>query len=245
MGLALFTSSGTFKPSAYGLAPGDLIQIVVVGGGGGGGGATRAGSTSNSATAGGTSSFGSVATAPGGAAGANSARHPAMTFTLDTTEYYIAEQGEDGWVLNKNTQDVLSQLGAIIQMKSPPPTFPVMFPFRNARSDVDGATLPSGNRSPRTDGISGAGGVYADTPNRPCIGGGAGLGWGSGGGAGQADRYAGSPGKAGKIVFASYTLPNTNAISVTVGIGGTGGAPTNGGEVRGGGGCCGCVAIFW
>lgn len=245
MGLALFTSSGTFNPAAYGLAPGDLLQIVVVGGGGGGGGATRVGTTNNAATAGGTSSFGSVATAPGGAAGVNSRREPAMSFTLDTTTFYMAEQGEDGWVLNKNTQDVLSQLGAVIQMKSPPPSFPVMFPFRNAVSDMEGGTVPAGNRAPRTDGISGAGGAFAYNTSYPCISGGAGIGWGAGGGAGVATNYAGSPGKAGKIVFASYTLPNTNAISVTVGVGGTGGAPTNGGEVRGGGGCCGCVAIFW
>lgn len=40
MGYGLFTSSGTFKPADYGLAPGDTIQIAAIGGGAGGAGAT-------------------------------------------------------------------------------------------------------------------------------------------------------------------------------------------------------------
>ena len=37
MGLAIFTSSGMFYPSMYGLKAGDLIQVLVVGAGAGGG----------------------------------------------------------------------------------------------------------------------------------------------------------------------------------------------------------------
>lgn len=33
MGYALFTQSGTFNPSNYGLIVGDLLQVVCVGGG--------------------------------------------------------------------------------------------------------------------------------------------------------------------------------------------------------------------
>lgn len=43
MGLAIFTESGTFSPATYGLAAGDLIQVMVIGGGGGGQGKTGAG----------------------------------------------------------------------------------------------------------------------------------------------------------------------------------------------------------
>lgn len=33
MGMVLFTESGSFKPSDYGLSAGDAIQVVAVGGG--------------------------------------------------------------------------------------------------------------------------------------------------------------------------------------------------------------------
>lgn len=34
MGMVLFTESGSFKPSDYGLSAGDAIQVIAVGGGG-------------------------------------------------------------------------------------------------------------------------------------------------------------------------------------------------------------------
>lgn len=36
MDFTIFTSSGTFTPSNYGLKAGDIIEIICVGGGGGG-----------------------------------------------------------------------------------------------------------------------------------------------------------------------------------------------------------------
>ena len=71
--------------------------------------------------------------------------------------------------------------------------------------------------------------------------------YGSGGkgyGAGGAGVYTGLGGTSGALRFASYILPNTDTIPVTVGNGGAGG-------YRGeqyyfsGGGARGCVAVFW
>lgn len=63
MGFALFTSSGTFNPSTYGLSPGDLIHIKCVGGGAGGGGYNYSGYLPSAGQA---SSFGSILSAAGG-----------------------------------------------------------------------------------------------------------------------------------------------------------------------------------
>lgn len=59
MGVVLFDKSGTFKPSEYGLKPGDTIEITCVGGGGGGqmvngagGDAGKGGNTLGTAAAG-------------------------------------------------------------------------------------------------------------------------------------------------------------------------------------------------
>lgn len=78
MGFVLFESSGTFNPSAYGLVPGDLLQVVCVGGGGGVAGtdyyvtdsSAQYGYSSKSVKFDGSaSSFGSFLTAPGGVGG--------------------------------------------------------------------------------------------------------------------------------------------------------------------------------
>lgn len=67
MGFTIFTSSGSFNPSSYGLSAGDIIHVKCVGGGGSGG----AGYDSNSykGNAGSASSFGSILSAAGGNAG--------------------------------------------------------------------------------------------------------------------------------------------------------------------------------
>lgn len=64
MGMVLFTTSGSFKPSDYGLSAGDAIQVIAVGGGAGPG--VRDGSKNYSGSAGSTSSLGSLVTAAGG-----------------------------------------------------------------------------------------------------------------------------------------------------------------------------------
>ena len=63
MGFLLFNRSGTFKPTDYGLNPGDVVHVIVVGGGGGG---TASSYSQAYGGNGGASSFGSYLTALGG-----------------------------------------------------------------------------------------------------------------------------------------------------------------------------------
>lgn len=61
MGMEIFTESGIFKPSAYGLPVGSVAQIICVGGGGGGGHSTKASvSTSGESVPGGAGADGVV-----------------------------------------------------------------------------------------------------------------------------------------------------------------------------------------
>lgn len=63
MGFALFTQSGTFNPSSYGLSAGDVVHVAAIGGGGGG---VKSYTSNINGTQGGTTSFGSVLTCAGG-----------------------------------------------------------------------------------------------------------------------------------------------------------------------------------
>ena len=68
MGFQLFESSGTFKPTDWGLKVGDVITVICVGGGASGGhcSGTAGSITATAGANGGTTSFGSYCTAVGG-----------------------------------------------------------------------------------------------------------------------------------------------------------------------------------
>lgn len=235
MGFVLFTSSGTFNPATYGLSPGDLLQVIVVGAGGGGRGSGGAG------TAGGSSSFGSHATAAGGAAGVQNGLP--MVTNFEGAAVTCGEMGEDGWLPGVFIERP-SPHQILMDANAPAGTsksvgLQRLFYYSYSKE------LLSGETAPRTDGRGGFAGTYSGSYNE--MSGPGGIGYGSGGGSPTAGSSAcRGAGKAGKIVYAGVLLQNTNPISVTVGTGGRGGA--GGGSSKygdAGGGCCGCVAIFW
>lgn len=124
MGFTIFTQSGTFNPADYGLKAGDMLHIVCVGGGGGGGTGNVYTNAKVQATSGSASSFGSIITAKGGAAGVtptstsnntiSTAHRGQPTYeassclggvglylTINNKEYLSCGAGGDGWLPNK------------------------------------------------------------------------------------------------------------------------------------------------
>ena len=74
MGMKMFTSSGIFNPTNYGLSAGDILNVICVGGGASGSTQTKNGSseaTYIAGNAGGVSSFGSYLSVTGGNAPTN------------------------------------------------------------------------------------------------------------------------------------------------------------------------------
>ena len=240
MGYVLFTSSGTFKPADYGLAPGDTIQIVAIGGGAGGAGIQSPGS------AGSASSFGNILTAPGGTAcvdastsgalseGMLPGTNTAITYVLpndNDKEYGVGGQGGPGWMPGEAREyfELFCQLiysssgnityGAILWQKAAPS-------FMQQAASV----VPFG-----------ASGAYAAYNRRNYnFKGVGGRGYGAGGGGVMGN----TGGNSGALRHASYKLPSTAAIAVTVGNGGAGGYYQNTNNYAGGG-ARGCVAVFW
>lgn len=241
MGYVLFTSSGTFKPADYGLAPGDIIQITAIGGGAGGAGRGGLGS------AGSASSFGKILTAPGGTActdeetsgalseGMLPGTNTAITYKLSgegSDRWGVCGQGGPGWMPGEAREyfELLCQLayntsgdivdGAISWQKASP-----SFTQQNASVIPFGASSVAmardGNDFFYCQGVGG-------------------RGYGAGGGA----PYDGIGGNSGALRHASYKLPNTNNIAVTVGNGGKGGYFEDKSNYAGGG-ARGCVAVFW
>lgn len=246
MGYVLFTSSGTFKPADYGLAPGDTIQITAIGGGAGGAGDTDGTGGTSLGSAGSASSFGSILTAPGGtactsttASGALSegmlpGTNNAVTYTLsgDGHTYGVGGQGGPGWMPGEAREyfELFCQLiysssgdityGAILWQKAVPS-------FMQQAASV----VPFGASSFRD--------VYYNRKYYYCQGVG-GRGYGAGGGGVKGSIG----GNSGALRHASYKLPSTAAIAVTVGNGGVGGY-YQGTDNYAGGGARGCVAVFW
>lgn len=243
MGYVLFTSSGTFKPADYGLAPGDTIQITAIGGGAGGAGGGADGSYGSAGSA---SSFGSILTAPGGTACKDGNTSGALSegmlpgtdigITYDPSNndriYGVGGQGGPGWMPGEAREyfELLCQLtyntnggivdGAIFWQKAAP-----------SLKQRAASVVPFGASS--TDTASNNRNYY----HYQGVGG---RGYGAGGG-GVVDGIGGN---SGALRHASYKLPNTNNIAVTVGNGGTGGYWRNT-ENYAGGGARGCVAVFW
>lgn len=241
MGYVLFTSSGAFKPADYGLAPGDTIQIAAIGGGAGGAGAHSFGS------AGSASSFGSILTAPGGTAcvdanlsgalseGMLPGTNTTVTYVLsndNNTEYGVGGQGGPGWMPGEAREyfELFCQLiysssgiityGAILWQKAAPS-------FMQQAASV----VPFGASSFKNVSYGKNDYYYQGVGGR---------GYGAGGGGVR----GGMGGNSGALRHASYKLPSTAAIAVTVGNGGTGGYYQSSRNYAGGG-ARGCVAVFW
>lgn len=153
MGMALFESSGTFKPSDYGLSPGDLIHVIAVGGGGGGSYGSNAGS------AGSASSFGNILTAAGGSAGSTSdppsintiaGRNNPVRGYQHYAKYYVptnnssaqniiqimvGSQGADGWLPGRPFKTNPSYPHRFFLNDLPYTTY-----FQTSNSNIQGAT---------------------------------------------------------------------------------------------------------
>lgn len=270
MGFTIFKSSGTFKPSDYGLSPGDLIHVKCVGGGGAGGGATK---SSYTGSAGGASSFGNILSAAGGQPGATAslALPPAqvgscqgsgagmscMPHGATAADAYYGGCGGHGWLPGVNVPTVagcaLSQVPVNIGAASSDGL--IMYPMQNANgyftcfgnfSQIRYTSSANAQYAAQTGQFGGYGGCsYSNS----CyiIGGTGGVGYGAGGGGaayGHASNTSGSGGNGGVIADIDYVLTSVSSITVTVGAGGAG----YGGQAAsgsGGGGARGCVAIWW
>ena len=257
MGFALFTKSGTFNPSDYGLVPGDVLSVVVVGGGGGGCGYTNNADDSKygyPGTAGGASSFGSYISAAGGGSG-NSVGQSLGGY--GDAHYNAGGGGAGGWYPGVQMVNCPGFPGFLDGIS---PGELMMSPSNGGCGGfcrpayLDARALPtcgtSGGGGGAVEpgslaGVGGGGGTglvsdNTDTSiNYASGGGGAGYGAGGGGGARRNYDYAGSGGNSGIVMQKMVKLPSMSAIPVTVGAGGA--ANGNGG----GTGAPGCVAVFW
>ena len=271
MGFTIFTSSGSFIPSRYGLFPGDVIHVKCVGGGGAGGGSYR---DTYAGSAGSASSFGSVLSAAGGLAGiTNSTALPtaqigscqgsgagqgALPKGSSSYDAYYGGCGGHGWLpgvsmptvagcalsqVPVNITAVSSSALSMYPMQSATPGYFSCFGNYSAMTYNGTAT---GQYSAQTGYFGGYGSIDGDNQysNYYCIAGAGGVGYGAGGGGAvyPSSGSGGSGGNGGVITDIDYILTSANSIAVTVGSGGAG----NGNNVySGGGGARGCVAIWW
>lgn len=265
MGFTIFTSSGSFIPSRYGLYPGDVIHVKCVGGGGAGGGSSE---DKYVGSAGSASSFGNVLSAAGGFAGiANSRTLPTAqigscqgsgagqsTLPKGSSSYdaFYGGCGGHGWLPGVSMPTVagcaLSQVPFNIAAVSSSALS--MYPMQSASSGYfscfgnysamthDGSSM-TGQYSAQTGYFGGYGSVHGG--GFYCIAGAGGVGYGAGGG-GAADASSGSGGNGGVITDIDYILTSADSIAVTVGSGGAGYGNS---FYSGGGGARGCVAIWW
>lgn len=241
MGYILFTESGVFDPAVYGLYAGSVIQIAAIGGGAGGYG--------TGCTAGQASSFGSILTAPGGVKPKNSSDPGTLLEGMwpgtqgplyevnnanGTTYFGLGSQGGPGWFPGEAREYLQPAMSTI---------FATMGGFQSGMFCWLGSA-PIKQRNPTTVPY-GAGCAYyrrnsgSYTYSYQYNGAG-----GKGYGAGGAGVYTNIGGASGALRFASYILPNTDSITVTVGKGGTGGY-LDSQSYFSGGGARGCVAVFW
>lgn len=236
MGYVLFTASGTFDPAVYGLYAGSVIQIAAIGGGAGGYGTGCA--------AGQASSFGSILTAPGGVKPESNSepgtllegmwpgtKGPLYTVGSNRTYYGLGSQGGPGWTpgeAREYLQPAMSTVfGTMGNLQAG------MFYW------IGSASLKQ--RNPTTVPYGAGCAYYNDSNSNTYYYEGSG---GKGYGAGGAGVYEYIGGASGALRFASYILPNTDSIPVTVGNGGVGGYIKEAYNFSGGG-ARGCVAVFW
>lgn len=235
MGYMLFTESGTFDPVVYGLYAGSVIQIAAIGGGAGGFGSGCA--------AGQASSFGSILTAPGGVKPKNASdpgtllegmwpgtKGPLYEVSEGSDRFGLGSQGGPGWFPGEAREYLQPAASAV---------FATMGGYQTGMFFWLGSA-PIKQRNPTTVPY-GASCAYYSTSSRSYQYNGSG---GKGYGAGGAGVYENIGGASGALRFASYILPNTDSIPVTVGKGGIGGY-LNETSYFSGGGARGCVAVFW
>lgn len=240
MGYVLFTESGTFDPEVYGLYAGSVIQIAAIGGGAGGFGTGCA--------AGQASSFGSILTAPGGVKPKNSdepgtllegmwpgTQGPLYQARNNYNYYGLGSQGGPGWTPGEAREYLQPAMSAIFATMGGDFQAGMFFWLGSAPlKQRNPTTVPYGASCAyyRDDG-----GSYTYSYNYDGRG-------GKGYGAGGAGVYTNIGGASGALRFASYILPNTDSIPVTVGNGGIGGYLRETSYFSGGG-ARGCVAVFW
>jgi hypothetical protein len=246
MGMMIFESSGTFSPATYGLAVGDVVNVIVVGGGASGVGYIS-GTGAVAGLAGSASSFGSVATSAGGVATPVTGLATPNGMASGGLGNNLASGGGGGGYL-PGVPIYGGTGGSGFYYSGTALTFPI-FLSKTTPSGLGGIgvhatngdndewvfeeilALPYANLTRSRVGNKGAGGAENGT------GGAGGNGYGAGGGG-----YYGSGGASGAIAFASHVLTATTGIAVTVGAGGamTGTTPS-----RGGAGAKGVVVVFW
>lgn len=229
MGYVLYTASGTFNPTAYGLSPGDALNLVLVGGGGAGYARNQNGNTAVGAT-GGTSSFGGIVSALGGAGGV-AGTVPAMQGS--SQGYTHIPNGENAW---RNV------------VRAGPCGWMPGYQLTQVVGTQDYINSQINGVSSAAPYILAANSTTVYWTDVMCVS----AGYGAGGafllhssGSGS-NVYYGTTGNAGEIIFYNHILTSTAAIAVTVGIGGINvvGA-TSVQRYAAGAGANGCIAIFW
>lgn len=262
MGFVLFEESGTFNPLDWGLSVGDMLTLVVVGGGGGGAGVTGTnGRVEEGKTAagnnGGTSSFGNILSALGGAGG------PRYKTAQSKQGQMMAADGYIDSVELKNCYGSAGGGGYWFD-----PSIPTQRAYGDTSSQNLGGryVFNTGNDSENYNnnpalgigGPQGKGGKPGGTYDSNGLAGPGGGGYGGGGG-GALKVYVGRSdidtsysaallgGNSGQVQIATHKLTSVNAVAVTVGVGGTGGGASlySNGRTVGGDGASGCVAVFW
>lgn len=275
MGFTIFTSSGNFNPSSYGLSTGDVIHVKCVGGGGGGGGAVLGYAGAGAGANGGASSFGNILTAAGGNAGTTgSTNHPAAqigscqgscsgygSLPYGSTRIYNTYYGGcggHGWLPGVNVPTVagcaLSQMPVNISAASSNGLD--MYPMQRA----NGYFTCFGNLAPirlrssstpqyaaQTGTFGGYGGCQHSSNGGDAyyIGGAGGVGYGAGGGGGANARSDTPGGSGGNGGVIADIDYVLTSVSSIAVTVGAGGAGYDGTETSGGGGARGCVAIWW
>lgn len=251
MGYVLFTQSGTFNPSDYGLNVGDVLQVTCVGGG-----ASGTGSKINNAGA--ASSFGSYVTANGGNAhksatapaaplanqrpGELNARYINISTSSHSFYYFVGPAGAPGWMPNIGLVPApVAELVApnIYSGSNTPLSRYIGYTGIQAYVYSDGNILcAAGPNYGGCGTISNSNYAYGLAPG----------GYGYGAGGGGSCRYTNAVstsfgGNSGAVTEAVIKLSSVAAISVTVGKGGASVSNTAGAES--GEGAPGCVAVFW
>ena len=258
MGFTIFTQSGTFTPSDYGLKVGDCIHVIAIGGGGGGGTYTG-----TAATAGGTTSFGSYLTCAGGNAGTvgNGANPPSF-------QVGSCQGGPTAFALNQVSGGVGGDGYYPGHLRTGGLTAAMCLPTYQAGTSTNISSYPmvaSGSSTIFNRQINcylnGQGNSYiAATSGVPYGNAGrgysgisaGGVGYGAGGGCGVMDSSSyigGYGGNSGVLKELDLVLTSTSGISITIGAGGKGAYYSSSSYTyyyaSGGGGASGCVAIFW
>jgi len=236
MGMKIFTASGTFTPSDYGLAVGDLINVICVGGGSSG----NSGGSAYTGNNGTISSFGALLSAAGGISpnSGNTNWNGMGRGGLGVSNLPGGGAGgyEPGWPImggNGGQADNTSPTTTMVTLYTAVPsglggkggfatgTYKQLGPCNSMWA----------NMSEGGPGNRGAGPGYNNYSS-------GGNGYGAGGGGGAISNPYGCGGNSGVFAQGTFNLTSTAGIAVTVG---TGGATAS----NAGAGAPGVVIVFW